>query len=1811
MKWEERMPRLESLDRMNSCWAPFVRRCSSITAGLFLAFALSIFAQSAWSQASIQGQWQTLPTQMPINPVHVAMMHNGKVLIVSGSGNLPSDTNYMAAVWDPATDTVTTQPVAWDMFCNGMVVLPDGRPFVMSGTLQYDPFHGQLRTSAYDPATGNFVDLQPMAHGRWYPTATTLGNGNVMIFSGLDENGATNTTVEIYQVGVGWSQPFGAPWTPPLYPRMHLMPNGNVFYSGATTSSAIFNPSTHAWTTGVATTNYSGTRTYGSSVLLPLTPTNGYDPRVMIMGGGSPATATTEIIDLGVSNPKWAFGPNMSAARIEMDAVMLPTGNVLILNGSVNDEDASTASLGADLYNSATNKISSAGSGAFARLYHSGALLLPDATVLVLGGNPQRGTYEPHMEIYSPAYLFNSDGSLATRPTITAVNPGVIGYGNSFQIQTPDAANISSAVLVRAGAPTHAFDMDQRLVGLSFTAGSGVLTATAPPNGNIAPPGYYLLFILNASGVPSLAQFVQLSSAPTDQPPSGTITSPATNVTIAPGQSVSFAGTGTSPTGSIASYSWVFPGGNPASSTLATPGSVTFQNPGTYVASLTVTDNSGVSDPSPPTRTISVLSDFTIIASPTLQTVAPGGQVSYGVTVSNAGGFTGTVNFGVSGLPSGASAVFSPTSITASGTSSLTITTTGSTPVGSSTLTITGTSGTLVHSATVTLSVSTSGSGSNKAISIDFVGSDVPMDSSEVAGVISKSNWNNANGASNASPLGLVDETGTATSATVTWTSDDVWQQPIADQPGNVRMMKGYLDNGSQDTSTVTVSGLPADPNGYNVYVYAQGASSSSTNNAIYQISGTGITTTSSTLTYNSNFTGTFIQSTASNPIGNYLVFTIPNVSGFTLSAIPSTASSGYERAPINGLQIVPLSPPNPSFTLTATPSSATVGLSSSLTYTVNLAPVNGFTGPVTLSATGLPSGATASFSPAAITTSGSSTMTVTTTAGTPTGTSTVTVTGTAGSLTNSASVTLAVSGPDFTLSATPSSFSVVPGGSATYTVVIGALYGFTDQVTLAATGLPSGASASFSPSSITASGSSTMTVTTAANTPGGGPALTITGTGSEGLTHSTNVTLNVTAPDFTLTVTPPTNSIIAGGTATYTVNVAAVNGFVGTVNLSAAGLPGSASAAFSPATIVSSGSSTLTIATTAGTPTGSSTLAITGTSGPLTHSVNATLGVTPSSATNVISIDFVGTGNSMGGSEAAGVVPKSNWNDAAGAVNKSGLPLVDETGAATSAVATWTADDVWAEPITDQPGNVRMMEGYLDNGQQNTSVVTVTGLPPDPNGYSVYVYADGAISSGTNTAIYQISGAGITASSVTLTYSAQFNGTFTQATPTSPNGNYVVLTIPSVSAFTVSAIPNSATSGYKRAPINGIQIVPLGPPNPDFTISASPASQTVNAGNSTTYTVTLSALNGFTGAINLTATGLPTGATASFSPSSITGSGTSTLTVSTTAGSSASSTSFSITGTSGSLVHSATATLIVVAPDFSVSVSPGTTSVAPSGTATYTVTVAPLNGFTGAVNLAVTGLPSGATPSFSPASITTSGSSTLTIVTGPTTGSSTLTITGTSSSLTHSATAILNVTTAGSSTNVVSIDFVGTDVPMAPSEVAGVVAKSNWNSANGATSSSPLALVDETGTPTNLTITWTSDDVWEQSITDQPGNVRMMKGYLDNGFQDTTTVTVNGLPSDPNGFKIYVYADGAITSGSDSGIYQVSGPGITTSSITLTYKTTFSGTFTQATVSSPVGNYVVLTIPNVSGFTLSAIPSTSTNGYERAPVNGIQIVPQ
>jgi hypothetical protein len=497
--------------------------------------------------------------------------------------------------------------------------------------------------------------------------------------------------------------------------------------------------------------------------------------------------------------------------------------------------------------------------------------------------------------------------------------------------------------------------------------------------------------------------------------------------------------------------------------------------------------------------------------------------------------------------------------------------------------------------------------------------------------------------------------------------------------------------------------------------------------------------------------------------------------------------------------------------------------------------------------------------------------------------------------------------------------------------------------------------------------------------------------------------------------------------------------------------------------------------------------------------------------APGVISVNFVGGGVSMSAAESAGVVPATNWNNATGATRTTPLPLNDGTGAATGAAITWRSDNVWSMPIVDQAGNRRLMKGYLDNGNEGTTTVTVSGLPAST--YDVYVYADGDNGSATRTGGYQISGAGITTTTINLTDAANtnFNATFTQAS--NSTGNYVRFSglTPGAGGFTLTATPGAASVGAKRAPVNAIQIVSTASPPPDFTIAATPGSRTVTQGSGTSYTINVGSVNGFSGTVSLTASGLPANATASFTPSSVTGAASATLNVSTAASTPAGNSTLAITGTSGSLSRSSTVTLVV---------------------------------------------------------------------------------------------------SAAVARRAISINFIGTGTSMGATESAGVVAAANWNNAPGAARSTPLALKDETGAATAAAVTWTSDNAWSTPITDQAGNRRFMKGYLDNGLEHATVVTVTGLPA--GSYNVYVYADGDNAANSRTGGYRISGAGITTTTINMTdaASTNFNGTFTQA--SNSTGNYVRFTgiTPGSGGFTLTATPGLASAGPRRAPVNGIQIVP-
>jgi VCBS repeat-containing protein len=299
-------------------------------------------------------------------------------------------------------------------------------------------------------------------------------------------------------------------------------------------------------------------------------------------------------------------------------------------------------------------------------------------------------------------------------------------------------------------------------------------------------------------------------------------------------------------------------------------------------------------------------------------------------------------------------------------------------------------------------------------------------------------------------------------------------------------------------------------------------------------------------------------------------------------------------------------------FSLAATPASQTVVASGSTSYTVSASALNGFTGNVALSVSGLPPSTSASFAPSSLNSSGSSILNIVTSSTTPAGTYTLTISGTSGSLIRAVAVTLNVQ--NFTLSATPASqFVPSSGGCATVTTNIVAQNGFNNPVTLSVSNLPPGTNPapSFSVNPVTGSGTSTLLVCTTSSTPAGSYTPTITGS-SGSLTQTTTVNI-VVGIDFQVSIAPTSQTVTAGGSTSYTVTITPVNGFSGVVSLSVSNLPAGAMGNFSPSTVSGSGSSTLTISTASSTPSGNYPLiTITGASGTLSHIANVTLNVIP-----------------------------------------------------------------------------------------------------------------------------------------------------------------------------------------------------------------------------------------------------------------------------------------------------------------------------------------------------------------------------------------------------------------------------------------------------------------------------------------------------------------------------------------------------------------------------------------------------------------------
>ena len=458
------------------------------------------------------GEWEEVPGAPDVTMMHAALLPQSSKVLFFGydtTPNIPSADDY-SRLWDPASGTYgppNNQPAdvtagdytQWSLWSSEHIFLdsPEGLLLVHGG------YRSDLKKSyLFNPDTELWSKVESTADDRFYATTINLADGRALTLFG-----SASTSIETYELGVGWSAPTALPLTfnYQYYPWTYLLPDGQLFIAGPESPTRRFDPNAPAdvaaetWATNEGTRSLGGQN--GSSALLTLRPPN-YEPVVVIVGGNNAGLIdSAEWINLAEPTPAWTALPNMSEERGNLTAVLLPDGRLFVAGGIPGSGGP------AEIFDP-----QNPGDGwllgpemTYSRVYHSSMILLADGSVLA-GGDPRVGGVETPHERYYPSYFFEA------RPTIGAAPP-TIGYGASFQIDSPEASTIQEVILMRPGAVTHGFNMSQRAVECEITGGDAVsLTVSSPPTGNIAPQGWYLLFIVDANRVPSEGRWIRLTS---------------------------------------------------------------------------------------------------------------------------------------------------------------------------------------------------------------------------------------------------------------------------------------------------------------------------------------------------------------------------------------------------------------------------------------------------------------------------------------------------------------------------------------------------------------------------------------------------------------------------------------------------------------------------------------------------------------------------------------------------------------------------------------------------------------------------------------------------------------------------------------------------------------------------------------------------------------------------------------------------------------------------------------------------------------------------------------------------------------------------------------------------------------------------------------------------------------------------------------------------------------------------------------------------------------------------------------------------
>jgi YVTN family beta-propeller protein len=465
------------------------------------------------ADAHLKGAWSAVGN-WPLIAVHAVLMPDGRVLTYGTDGSGKQTGYFTYDVWDSQVGLggghlTLPNGTGTDIFCGSQLLLPNaGRVFLAGGdnwTGTNTTNTGNNNSNLFDYGANTLARGNNMNRARWYSTSTVLINGEVYIQGGTGgtdrpEIRAADGTFRLLSGADTSSLDF-------MYPRNFVAPDGRVF--GYDSNGRMYYVNTSGSGSlalgGQLSSSYRGSDA-SAAMFAP--------GRILQFGGNSSGAI---VIDINGASPTVTTTQSMSSQRRLVNATVLADGKVLATGGSQVWNELTGVNNSAEIWNPATGTWTRGYDGARARLYHSTALLLPDATVLVAGGGAPGPQNNLNAEVYHPPYLFTTSGTLAERPVIASA-PEFIDIGKTFRVDLAAGSTAARVTLVKTGSVTHSWNMDQRFQDLTFQANGAQLAVQAPTRAALAPPGYYLLFVLNGAGVPSVAKMVRIGVAANPNP---------------------------------------------------------------------------------------------------------------------------------------------------------------------------------------------------------------------------------------------------------------------------------------------------------------------------------------------------------------------------------------------------------------------------------------------------------------------------------------------------------------------------------------------------------------------------------------------------------------------------------------------------------------------------------------------------------------------------------------------------------------------------------------------------------------------------------------------------------------------------------------------------------------------------------------------------------------------------------------------------------------------------------------------------------------------------------------------------------------------------------------------------------------------------------------------------------------------------------------------------------------------------------------------------------------------------------------------